>query len=342
MQFMKHIAALATGLLLGHTALAQPLSPPVTINVSSVGLTTEGGLFTAIEKGYFKDEGITIKIIPGTTSNADTISQLVSGDLDIGVMNLGAAYINARERKVPIKAIVPSYVIAPGEVTTGVVIRKDLLDSGKFKSFADVKGLKLAVSARGNTSHYSILRAAEKAGLKQSDLNIVNMPLPDTIVAMGNKAIDGSFLVEPFITVANKQNIATLKLPEFETSAGLPSLMYAANTKFLEKNKEAAERFVAAFLKGQRDFRAAVDAGGEQPAMYATLAKYGQIKDVARLKEIRLPKVSVDGKFDPNIVNDLQDFLIGEKIISKKVAVNDLIDTAYLNSALQRLATQKN
>lgn len=343
----RNFSSQATGALLivGALALtgaatAQPLNPPVTLRVNTVGLTTEGGLYTAIEKGYFVDEGIKVQLVPGTTSNADTISQLASGDLDIGVMNLGAAYINARSRNVPIKAIAPIYVVNAGEKTTGVVIRKDLIESGRYKTTADLKGLKLAVSAIGNTSHYSVMRAAERAGLKQSDVEIINMPLPDTLVAMGNKAIDGSFLVEPFITVASARKIAELRIPEVETSAGLPALMYAASGNAL-KNKDAAVRFLSALLRGQRDFHDSVANGTNAQAMYETLAKHGQIKDVARLKEISLPLVSVNGTFNEKVVDDLQAFLVSQKIIGRAVKTTDLIDPEYLAAALAKIGRAK-
>lgn len=330
-------ALLMTGALaLVSVASAQAQTTPTTLKVNTVGLTTEGGLYIALEKGYFAAEGIKVQLVPGTTSNADTISQLASGDLDIGVMNLGAAYINARSRNVPIKAIAPIYVVNPGEKTTGIVVRKDLIESGRYKSTSDLKGLKFAVSALGNTSHYSLLRAAERAGLKQSDVEVINMPLPDTLVAMGNKAIDGSFLVEPFITVAKARNIAELKIAEVDTSAGLPSLMYAASGNAM-KNKDAMVRFLSALLRGQRDFHESVSKGTDSQVMYDILAKHGQIKDVARLKEISLPLVSVNGSFNDKVVEDLQQFLVSQKIITRPVKTNDLIEPEFLAAALTKV-----
>lgn len=336
----KRVLLMAGALALVNVASAQTQNPPMTLKVNTVGLTTEGGLYIAIEKGYFAAEGIKVQLVPGTTSNSDTISQLASGDLDIGVMNLGAAYINARSRNVPIKAIAPIYVVNPGEKTTGIVIRKDLIDSGRYKTTADLKGLKVAVSAIGNTSHYSLLRAAERAGLKQSDVEVINMPLPDTLVAMGNKAIDGSFLVEPFITVASTRKIAELKIAEVDTSQGLPALMYAASGNAL-KNKDALVRFLSALLRGQRDFHDSVANGTNAPAMYDILAKHGQIKDVARLKEISLPLVSVNGTYSDKVVEDLQSFLVSQKIISRPVKTTDLIEPEFLAAALAKVGRAK-
>lgn len=332
----KRALLMAGALALVNVASAQTQNAPMTLKVNTVGLTTEGGLYIAIEKGYFAAEGIKVQLVPGTTSNSDTISQLASGDLDIGVMNLGAAYINARSRNVPIKAIAPIYVVNPGEKTTGIVIRKDLIDSGRYKTTADLKGLKVAVSAIGNTSHYSLLRAAERAGLKQSDVEVINMPLPDTLVAMGNKAIDGSFLVEPFITVASARKIAELKIAEVDTSQGLPALMYAASGNAL-KNKDALVRFLSALLRGQRDFHDSVANGTNAQAMYDILAKHGQIKDVARLKEISLPLVSVNGTYSDKVVEDLQSFLVSQKIIARPVKASDLIEPEFLAAALAKV-----
>lgn len=330
----RSLLTLSLATVMCGAAVAQS-NPLEVVRVNIVGTTTEGGIFTAIEKGYFKEQGIELKTLPGTTVISDTISQLVSGDLDIGVMNMGGPYINARTRNVPIKIILPSYVISPGEVTTGVVIRKDLIDSGRYKEAKDLKGLKLAVSAFGNTSHYTVMKAAEKAGLNTKEVELVNMPMPDTVVAMGNKAIDGAFLVEPFITVANKQNIASLKIPESENSAGLPGLLYMANQKFINDKPELVGKFVMAVLKGQRDYRKMVEA--KDPQVFEILAKHGQIKDVKRLQEIQLPLASNNGEFSEAQLSALQDFLVKEKIVSKKMPLEDLYDSRFLKQALEKL-----
>jgi len=327
------VAALA----FGGASLAQPLTPPIVLRVSAVGLTIEGGVFTALEKGYFAAEGVRVELKVGTGSGADTMTQLVSGDLDIGVVNMGSAYVNARSRNLPVVGIIPLYVINAGDKTTGLVIRKDHIDSGRYKTPADLKGMKLAVQAVGNSSHFNILKAAEKAGVKQSDIEIINMPLPDTLVAMGNKALDGTFAVEPFITAAKARKIAELRVPENETSEGLPALLLVASADALTKKREGVVRFLAAVLKGQRDYYESVTKGTNQQAMYETLAKHGLIKDMARLKEISLPLVSRNGTFDEKIVNELQTFLIKEKIISRPVDVDKLLDKSLLNAALDRV-----
>src|SRR5262249_49304383 len=42
----------------------QPLSPPVNLKVGVLGLLTEAGMYIALEKGYFREEGLELELVP--------------------------------------------------------------------------------------------------------------------------------------------------------------------------------------------------------------------------------------------------------------------------------------
>ena len=59
-----------------------PLTPPVTLKVGTINATADAAIFIAMEKGYFRDEGIEIELQEFATS-ALMIPPLATGQLDI-------------------------------------------------------------------------------------------------------------------------------------------------------------------------------------------------------------------------------------------------------------------
>src|SRR5207245_9875450 len=88
-----------------------------------------------------------------------------------------------------------------GYLYQSVFMRKDLVDSGKFKSLADLKGMRMGFAAQGVTSLSLLNEAAKFAGIKFDDVTPVYLSFPQQIAALQNKALDGTLLIEPQATV---------------------------------------------------------------------------------------------------------------------------------------------
>ena len=93
-----------------------------------------GGVFIAEERGYFRDEGIDLSSI-----NFDTAAQMLpavaTGDLDVSSGAVNTALFNAIARGVPLKIVVSNSSQRPDQGFLGIVIRKDLWDSGQVRDW---------------------------------------------------------------------------------------------------------------------------------------------------------------------------------------------------------------
>ena len=76
-------------------------------------------------------------------------------------------------------------------------MRKDLLDSGAIRDYADLRGRRIAVAAMGTTAEVVVGRALEKAGLALADAEIVEIPYTDMLTALSTGAIDIGVAPEP-------------------------------------------------------------------------------------------------------------------------------------------------
>lgn len=65
---------------------------------------------------------------------------------------------------------------APRDGFPRLAIRKDLVDSGRYKKTSDLKGLKVAIAAPGTVPDYTLGMWARKGGLKLSDINLSVIP----------------------------------------------------------------------------------------------------------------------------------------------------------------------
>lgn len=316
-----------------------PLKPPVKIKVNSAGLSGEAGLYLALDKGYFAAEGIQIELIQAAAANSstDTLAQLSGGDLDIGSLGMSSTLFNAIARGVGVVGLLPMNTISKGDRSSGLVVRQDHIDSGRYKTPKDLKGMKVAVLTLGGTGHYNVRRAAQAAGLKDDDVEYTTLTFPDAVVALANKSIDAAFEVEPFIGVAKAKGAGSLMVPAADTSLGAPSIIFVANAAFATKNKEAVQRFLVAMLKGQRDYVAAVKTGAGKDQLYKSLATYTPMKDLARLQAMALPTVDPNGEYDRAALESLQSFFVSARVVLKPIDLNKVFDSSLLDAALARV-----
>src|SRR5277367_6764970 len=188
------MAALAmTALSFGARANAQDLT------IGTIGASSDAPFFIADAKGYFAEQGLTVKFVR-FDSAAKMIPSLGSGEVDVGSGATSAGLYNAVGRGINIKIVSDKARNAPGYGFAAMLVRSDLIDSGKVKSLKDFKGLKVAMSANGNSENAFVSYALEQNGLTYGDIDPVYLGFPNQIAAYANKAIDASLTVEPTVT----------------------------------------------------------------------------------------------------------------------------------------------
>jgi ABC-type taurine transport system substrate-binding protein len=121
------------------------------VRVGNVNTVSDIGIFIADKKGYFKAEGLDVEFIAFNTA-ARMIAPLGSGQLDVGGGTVSAGLYNAFTRKIGIRIVADKGSSRPGYNFSQIMVRKDLVESGRYKSFKDLKGMKVAVAAVGTAS----------------------------------------------------------------------------------------------------------------------------------------------------------------------------------------------
>ena len=125
------------------------------------------------------------------------VAPLGAGQLDAGAGSASAGLYNAVARGIKIRIVADKASSPPGYGGTKILMRKDHVDSGRYKTLTDLKGMKFAMNAPGVSNTSTLNTLLKSVGLKYSDVETVDMPLPDHVAALKNKSVDASASVEP-------------------------------------------------------------------------------------------------------------------------------------------------
>ena len=186
------VAALA--LLVAAHAQSQSLEKKkITVAVGGKTLLYYLPLTIAERKGYFKSEGLDVEIVdfPG---GAKALQAMVGGSADV----VSGAYehtINMQAKGQPIVA-----VALQGRYN-GIMLGISKAKAAQYKSAADLKGLKVGVTAPGSSTHMSVQNLAVKAGLKPDDFAAIGVGASSgAVAAMKRGGIDAISNLDPVIT----------------------------------------------------------------------------------------------------------------------------------------------
>src|ERR1700760_4210899 len=138
-------AAIGTAILLLATAHS---AEPITIKVGATSTTSDAPIYIADKLGYFSNEGLTVTV-SNFRSASDMAAPLGTGALDAGAGSPSAGMYNAVSRGGRIKIVADKASSLPGYGATKILIRKDLIDSGRYKQPSELKGMKFAMNAPG-------------------------------------------------------------------------------------------------------------------------------------------------------------------------------------------------
>ncbi len=334
-------SVVAAGALIGALAAgaqAQELA------VGTIGASSDSPFFIADKRGYFKDEGLTVKFIR-FDSAAKAMAPLGTGELAAASGATSAALYNAVKRGVPLKIVADKAKNPPGYGFESLLVRKDLHDQGKIKTLADFRGRKIAISAAGNSEDFLVDYALRKAGMTIKDVEPVYLGFPQHIAAFTNGGIDVSLSVEPSITSILKAEKAVRFLgvdefyPQFETAV----VFYSE--KFIKERPEDARKFMRAYLRGARDYNDALD-GDRLTAPAAAevipiLTEYSFIKSPDVYKAMRSHYVDPNGTLNVASLKDVWQFFKDAKQIDGSVTVDDVVDGSFAKWAAEQLGPYK-
>jgi len=336
------VGTLLIGMLLAVFGAGQSQAePPATVRVGIANASSDVAFFIADKRGYFKREGIEVAF----TAMTNMIAPLGTGQLDVGGISTSAALYNAAARGVDIKIVADKGSTPPGHGYQPLLVRKDLVDSGKVKDFRDLKGLKVAGFARGSASTSTLNEVLKKGGLTFGDVELVYLAFPQHILALQNKAVDASMTTEPSATKAVQLGVAVRFVGDdvVYPNHQLAVVLYGGD--FIKRRADVAKKFMRAYLQAVRDYNDALKngklAGPKADAIVAIMTEYTEIKDPNVYRAITAHGTNPDGRvYEASLKQDLQ-FYKEQGLIEGDVDAAQVIDHSFVDAAVRELGPYK-
>jgi len=319
------------------TAAAQtraPLSPPVNVTLGTIGSASDVGFFIAEERGYFKAEGLVVKI-EKLGSATKMMPALATNDLHVASGGLNAGLINAIARGIPLRIVADKGTLVAGSGYQTFLVRKEI--AAKLRDYRDLKSLKIASSGGAITTDSVVINnALRRGGLTSADVTVVDLRFPDMVTALAKGAVDLALIIEPFATRAIDQGIAVRWKNADEIAPNLQLAAVFFGPKFMSDQPEAAKRFMVAYVRAIRDYNDEFLKGGNKDAIIAILTKHTAIKDPAIYKRIVPPAINPNAELNLASIKDSVAAWVARGTV-KAVEIDKVVDTQYLQYAWQQL-----
>jgi NitT/TauT family transport system substrate-binding protein len=280
--FKRHVQLAMIGALAAAFSSAAQAQQMV---VGDQGIIADIPIYIAVEKGYFKQEGIDVTIQRIGSGAAATLP-LSTNQVQVVGGSVSAALFNAFARDWPVRIVMGRTRDEPGFSSDTLIMRTDLND-GK-NELASLKGRKIAINAPASSLEYMLGRMLKSVSLTLKDVEIVYMPWPSMGAAMESKAIDGGIVVEPFVTLYGLQKTSYVfrRASQEISKPALESSVVLFNKDWMDQNPKQALAFTVGYLKGLRDYYEAMKHGPNRKAVIDIGVKYTTLKDPALYDQI--------------------------------------------------------
>jgi NitT/TauT family transport system substrate-binding protein len=339
MKIMNRGAAAGAFVIAACLAATASAQQPDTVKIGINNVVSDIVFYIAEERGLFAQQKLKVQFVP-FDSGPRMIAPLGVGQIDVGGGASSAGLYNAVARGIDVKIVADKGSTPRGYDYMPLIVRKDLIDSGRVKSFADLKGLKIAAAGPGSATNSKLNVALAKGGLTYKDSQNVNMSYPQQVAALTSKAIDASITTEPLATQAINGGIAVrLSDDTLYPDQQVAVLLYGSD--LITKRREVAERFMIAYVKAARIYNDATKGGHfDGPgadAVVDLIMKTTGLKDKELVKSMIPNGISPDGAVhQPSLAEDLK-FFVAEGLIEKPVKVDDVLDMSFVDNAIKKL-----
>jgi NitT/TauT family transport system substrate-binding protein len=311
-----------------------------TVTVGIANSLSDVPFFIGLENGYFHDAGLDVKLT-AFDSGARMMAPLGAGQIDVAAGSASAGLYNAVARNVELHIVADKGSAPIGYGFTAILVRSDLVKSGKYKSPRDLKGLKVAESAQGVTTNPVLDIMMRKDGLTYADVQHVYMGFPQHVLAFESGSIDASLTAEPSVAlaVATGAAVRVAGTDFYYPNQNVAAVLYGG--PFIKQRRDAGIRFMVAYLRAVRFYTGALKdgrfGGKNAAAVLDILVKYTALKDravyAAAVPQVNDPNGKVN---EASLKTDLA-FYRSQGWIEGNATVDDVYDPSIAQAAVKQL-----
>jgi NitT/TauT family transport system substrate-binding protein len=295
-------------------------------------------LFVAVDKGYFAEQHLDVRITKTKQSDSTLLPMMARGDIDIAPAILTPAFFNQYFEGFGLRIIAP--IDSPDVGWNDgmwLVVRQDVWDAKAIRSFGDLRGKELDNGAVGSPIDFITKEAVFRGGMTVADVKMsarVHSPL-DWVAVLKNKALDAVAVVEPAATLIESQGLGHKWLSSREIAPWYQASYIATSATFAAQHRDVVARFILAYTEactyvGQAN-------GKWTPELIDEVVKWTEMpRDVVA----QIPGPGYPGglaAISTDSVERTQALWLNEGLITKSAPVSGLIDASFADAARKTL-----
>lgn len=324
--------------------IASPASAADKVNIAISNSTADFAILIAMKKGYFTEENLDVNGIV-FDSGGKMIAPLGTGEIDVATGSASATLFNAVARGIKIQVVSGNGNARPGYGHQILIVRKQHADSGRFKTFADLKGMKVALPGPGTGATSTINQGLKTVGLTFKDIEPVYLAYPLHVTALSNGAIDAGLTTEPAATYAVQQGIAVRVTSNDTYYPNSDATHIIFSNVFSEKRPDVGRRFMRAFIKGMRFYDGALKDDGlkgrNADEVISILTSSTNLKDPAIYRIMNTQGSNPDARLNRESLRTDFEFYRTQGWIEGKVDFESAVNTSAADQALKELGPYK-
>ena len=336
----RRVIQTAAGAAFPMPAIAQSA---VELSVGTANAASDIGFFLGMKKGWYREEGLSLTTT-AFRSAADMVAPMGAGQLDVGGGSVSAGFYNAFARGIKLRVVADKASSQPGYGVNKCLIAKKHIDSGRFKTMADLKGMRVATNAPGNSGWGSLWGYLKAGGLDFKDVSTIDLAYPEHVLALQNNAVDAGVTTEPSATLSILKGYAVAATTDDKERPrhAIAQLLYSEK---MAGDKELGTRFMKAYLRSIRYYFGAFKdgklAGPNADEIIAVLTESTPIKDPEVYRTITPNGVNPDGYVDIPTLKEDQDIYRKLGWMESQTTVEQVVDMSFVEAALKELGAYR-
>ena len=320
---MRLMAALGA-LLAAVTAHAEP------IKISSSRSTGSAPLYIALDRNYFREEGLEAQLVYFDSAQAGQIA-VVSGDTEVGMGGMSGTFYNL-VAKDALKIIAGGSREMPGFTFSAYIVSNKAWEAG-LKAPRDLAGRSAGITTVGSIFSYALQRTADTYGFSFSGMRTVPLQTFTNIAsAVRGGAVDIGTLTAPTALPLVQRNEARLLAWMADETPFLSSGVFTS-ARTLETKRAVVERFMRAWRRGAADYvNAFLQPGGfegkpEAKAILDIIARHTKL-DEAEIR-MSLPFIDAQGRIPMDEIARQVEVFKRMKMIDASVTAAQAVDSSF-------------
>ena len=312
-----------------------PLEQKAKVVIAEDGAASGAGFYIAKERGYFKDYNIEVEFAQFANSD-DMLPALAAGEVDIAGGVSTASFFNAIAQGIDVKIIADKGHNIPGKSYFTLVIGNHMVD--EIKEYKDLKGKKIAVSSLNSIDWYIYDEMLKHAGLTEEDVEFVLMSdFGSMLGAIDGGTIDAAVNIEPLIAQGVEQGFHVRFGDTTDFAPESQIALVLGSPEFMGEEQEVSLRFMAAYLKGVRDYNDAFVKGEGKKEIVEIMTKHTALKDAELWDRVHVTGLDPDGKMFIEDIKKQYDAYKANGAIRGDIDFDKAIDTSVTEKAVDTI-----